>query len=485
MLVHNKTQLGQVTIRRNEEFGEYTIAGVEWTAYVTISKKGRLIMDSYIDRGGIGILLPFNFLEDYREDLINKKQFLNFYYQGIYVFIIYCREEEQFHVANVYIRKEPFAERDMQWMQIYTQANVKITELYLDLLKQQEYINTTFNSLSAIIMTIDAKGSVLLYNYPAAVLFDLEEESIGKTTIQELLPKDVWQKMQKSIKKVQETNHQVVLKDILLPKEDVHRIFTFTLSPLHSTDQRKNDIILVAQDVTSQKLLDQELEKRAQYEVLSDVAVGLAHDIKNPLTNILGCARIGTRPDCKTETRAEMMNIISHEVSRITKVLNQMLSYGKLTQHSPEKPLDVNSILETCLSVAERQKFERKIRITADLEDGMPRIIGSEMQLQQVFLNILINALEAISDSGTISVRSRYSKAENDIRIDIVDDGVGISPAFSEKVFSPYFTTKKNGTGLGLFSSKRAVEQLGGTIRLLPGEKGGTHCQIVFPVKIF
>ena len=484
MQLQNQTSLGEKTLLRNERFGEYELVGAEWIAYVTLTRKGRMILDAKLDRNGVGDETALAFLADYKEQLLDKVPFENFEYRGRYILIIYSRNKEYFHVANIYIRREtPFDQRDITWMRLYTRANMYISDLYEDLLEQQECVNATFNSLTSAMLTLDKEGEILLYNSTAADLLGLDRRRADQDgLLAELLPPSVWTRAKGAIASVLETHQQVRLEDVYLFFEGMHQIYSFTFSPLIGIGARVSGIILAIEDVTTQTLLDLEIEQRAQYEVLSEVALGLAHDIKNPLTNILGCARIGTRRECPANTRKEMMDIISHEVNRISLVLTQMLTYGKLTQHSPKAEIDVNATLELCMSVIERQKFERKIRITAILDPELPPVCAREIQLQQVFLNVLINALQAIPHEGEISVSSSLDSTEGHIRIDILDTGVGFDAEQQEQLFKPYFTTKKNGTGLGLFASKKIVEQCGGTIELMPRPTGGAHCRITFPV---
>ncbi len=165
---------------------------------------------------------------------------------------------------------------------------------------------------------------------------------------------------------------------------------------------------------------------------------------------------------------------------------------GFLNFAKPPKPqwerVSVNEVLETTIDfyqVSHQPSLQAfgGIDIRKSMDEGLPRTMADPMQLQQVFLNLFLNAGDAMPDGGTLAVRSLYDASADSIRIDIKDTGAGIDPEILGRIFSPFLTTKTKGTGLGLAICKQMVEQHGGSIGAENDPAGGALFRIALPVK--
>ncbi len=231
----------------------------------------------------------------------------------------------------------------------------------------------------------------------------------------------------------------------------------------------------IVRDVTETKALQERIARSERLAGLGQVVAEITHEIKNPLVMIGGFARqlMGTARDDETLTK---LNLIAEEVQRLESLLGELrdlyarrdLVIGKL---------DVNDLLREIYSLASDDCQAKDIRVNLDTQTGPAFVQGDRSRLKQVFLNLVKNGIEAMAKGGNLSIQSTLF--EDKVEIAISDNGPGISEALKEKLFTPFFTTKKQGTGLGLCLSKRIIEDHPeGSITLTSQEKKGTVVRI-------
>ncbi len=225
---------------------------------------------------------------------------------------------------------------------------------------------------------------------------------------------------------------------------------------------------------------------------LGKMAAGIAHEINNPLA-VIG-EKAGWMKDLLKEEDiakspnfqefAESVAKIEYHVNRAKKITHRLLSFGRRMEPVTER-VDINRVLNETIDFLENEARYRSIDIQTDLADDLPQITSDSGQLQQVFLNILNNAIDAIGKNGLIQVKSRYMSKQSQVAIEISDNGPGIPKEIMDKIFDPFFTTKEvgKGTGLGLSISYSIVEKLGGCMMVASQEGEGTTFTIYLPVK--
>jgi len=230
-----------------------------------------------------------------------------------------------------------------------------------------------------------------------------------------------------------------------------------------------------------------EMQRTEQLAVVGELAAGLGHEIKNPLAGIkVAMDVLGTEAYLSDEDR-EVVKRVSHEITRLEVLMRSFLDFAR-----PAKPrfesVSINTVINTTLAL-----YSGRHRRAGDLSppievqkelSSLPRTAADSIQLQQVFLNLVINAVEVMPDGGTLTVRSSLEQASGDVIVVTVGDtGKGIAPEHLDSIFQPFFTTKPKGTGLGLPTCRQLVEQHGGTITVTENPGGGTVFSVRLPVR--
>jgi two-component system NtrC family sensor kinase len=217
-----------------------------------------------------------------------------------------------------------------------------------------------------------------------------------------------------------------------------------------------------------------------QSEKLASVgrlAAGIAHEINNPLTGILTFPHLLRDKKSNSEEDLRDLNVIMQETTRVREIVRNLLDFARQSPTNKEM-VNINEIIRQLLKLIRSQKEFRKIRIEENYDDELPELFADKNQLQQVFLNLLLNAGEAIAEEGTITIAT--SVDEDYLLVTITDTGCGIKSGDIGKIFDPFFTTKPvgKGTGLGLSVSYGIVRQHGGTIKCESREGEGTTFRV-------
>jgi signal transduction histidine kinase len=216
---------------------------------------------------------------------------------------------------------------------------------------------------------------------------------------------------------------------------------------------------------------DEKLEREKSL-LLEEMAPVFAHEIRNPLGSIKGAAQY-LRSEVASEENRKLVDVIIEEVNRLNRVVSQFLNFAR--PYQPDlKPLDINRVVERATDVIRANVLSERIAIQMDLRPGLPPVRADAEQLIQVILNIAMNAIEAMPEGGTLTLRTRRIESDegNTVAVAIRDTGPGIRRDDLKNIFKPFFTTKERGVGLGLAISQRIMRGHGGHIRAksIPGK---------------
>ena len=262
------------------------------------------------------------------------------------------------------------------------------------------------------------------------------------------------------------------------------RRIRFNFSPLSDEKGNIEGVVLSGRDVTDLKRLEEQLIQAEKLAAMGQMLAGVAHELNNPLTAILGVTELlRERPGADDSTKRQL-ELTHRQARRAARIVQNLLEFSRPA--SPQKkPLDLNNILERTLQLHEHSLRRNNIEVDSRLPGDLPGVIGDANQLIQVFLNLITNAEQAIRevrDSGRIQIRA--GRNGNQLTITVQDDGVGIRPEALQRIFDPFYTTKRpgGGTGLGLSICMSIIREHGGNIEADTFPAGGSAFTIYLPV---
>ncbi len=268
--------------------------------------------------------------------------------------------------------------------------------------------------------------------------------------------------------------------------EQYAEIFMFlavgTLTGVLSDRERRRRAELQA---TAQKLSQvytelqntfEQVKRADRLSAIGQLAAGLAHEIRNPLSSIDGAAEVMEAAERPEEVRAETMGIIRKECARLNKLLGSLLDFAR-PRHPERREVNVAGVLQTVVDLV-KHSAGKGVEFRVEVASGLPVLEGDEEQIAQVLLNLAINAAQATPDGGVITLRA--GESEGAVRMEVCDEGTGIASENLERIFDPFFTTKETGTGLGLSVVHQIMTQHGGTVKVKQNEGPGVTFVLQF-----
>jgi signal transduction histidine kinase len=221
-------------------------------------------------------------------------------------------------------------------------------------------------------------------------------------------------------------------------------------------------------------------EKMAAIGTLS---AGLAHEVKNPLSAVLGYAQLSKRKLDQPEALLKNLDIIEHETKRCNEIISNLMQFSRQEKGEFEK-ITVNDVVKKSMAIVDHQLGLKNVRLEFELADDIPQIDGNANQLQQVLMNLMINAQHAIGDDGGTVTLATFVKDES-LMLTVSDTGPGMTAEVAAKIFEPFFTTKPagQGTGLGLSVTYGIIKDHGGEITVERADAGGAKFVIALPLK--
>src|SRR6266852_5837627 len=264
------------------------------------------------------------------------------------------------------------------------------------------------------------------------------------------------------------------------------RRIRFNFSPLWDAKGENEGVVLSGRDVTDLKRLEEQLIQAEKLAAMGQMLAGVAHELNNPLTAILGVTELLREREGTDEPTKRQLELTHRQARRAARIVQNLLEFSRPA--SPhKKSLDVNSLVERTLQLHEHSLRRNNIEVEFRPEPALPAVIGDANQLIQVFLNLVTNAEQAIRevrDSGRIQVR--LASNANRVRVTVQDDGIGIRPEALPRIFDPFYTTKRpgGGTGLGLSICMSIIREHGGNIEAETLPAGGTAFTVTLPIAI-
>lgn len=353
----------------------------------------------------------------------------------------------------------------------------------LQLVSMQRLYQTLFESAGDAICILDTEGEnvgrIISANPAAAKLYGYSVEELQGLNTRDLTPDNTLKRFQERLDKIFAGNWLHFTVD---RKHKNGTLFPAELSVgLLEMDEHQY-VLSFSRDITERRQAEQELLRANQMAIVGQMAAGLAHEIKNPLAGIKVSMEVLADELELAQEDQELFARIINEINRMERLLKNLLNFAR-----PPQPhfdlVELNRLLDYTIKnieVTAARTAQKKISFNREFAADLQQVEADSSQLQQVILNIFLNAIEAMQTEGLISVMTRMED-DGRIKIEIVDNGPGMTEATLEKVFNPFFTTKSKGTGLGLAICRRLIEQHQGTIDVSSQQDIGTTFTILLP----
>jgi two-component system, NtrC family, sensor kinase len=331
--------------------------------------------------------------------------------------------------------------------------------------RSQKEWQSTFDSMQDCVSLHDTNGRVIRANIALARrLKTIPQKVIGRYCSEIYGAEDSGLNPCRHTRALQSTSSSV--EETVLPA--MGGTFQISVSPWYDQNNRMAGSIHVAKDVSNEKLLQQQLIQSEKLSAIGELIAGIAHELNNPLTGVMGYSQLLQLRKDLDERAKENLFKINNLALRCQKIVQNLLSFAR--KQKPERKLsDVNDILEKTVELRNYELQVNDIEISRELDRNLPKTIADAHQLQQVFLNLLTNAEQAMLEAhgkGHLIIRTCADESKAQIIVEIIDDGPGIPENHLTRIFDPFFTTKEvgKGTGLGLSLSYGIIKEHGGNI---------------------
>jgi PAS domain S-box-containing protein len=355
---------------------------------------------------------------------------------------------------------------------------IKVEERTQDLRESEEKIRSILAASPDAITVTDLNGNITECTEQSVKAYEgsSKEDLVGKNAFELIAKKD----RQRTLENMKETLEQGLLRNIectLLTKDGREYPAELSASVVRDASGNPTAFVAVTKDITERKRMEQQLLKSERLATIGEVAAMVGHDLRNPLTGIKGAAyylkmKWGSKLDKKSR---EMLDLIESDIEYSNKIVNDLLDFSKQIQLQ-RGIVDIKSLLGEVLS---ETKASKKVKII-DLTRKTHRASLDADQMKRVFKNLIKNAIDAMPNGGTLTIKSK--KARDFIKILVRDTGEGIPKQNLGKMFVPFFTTKAKGVGIGLSICKRLVEAHEGTITVESEVGEGSCFTVTVPI---
>jgi len=366
-------------------------------------------------------------------------------------------------------------------------SKVQLKAKQKDLAELEMLNKNIVQSINSGLITLDNNFRIIYFNRAASEIIGVERLSyLLNTPVEEIFPSIV-NYLPTSGDQAQTWDTRTSRGEMEFVRNDGKKLFLgFSLSRLRGTQGEQYGHILVFQDLTLLKKMEQQVKHMERLALAGEMAAVVAHEIKNPLASMSGSIQMLKNELELNPLQNRLMEIVSREIDRLNSLVREFSLLTKTRSGAPQK-INVNKVISDTLTIL-RSNWEviSKVKIVSEEEKNL-EINADPQQLQQVLWNLFTNAVEAMPDGGTLTVKTALSNSDGQqsraqVEIIISDTGVGIPPEIRHRIFDPFYTTKTKGTGLGLSIVRRIINDFGGKIILDESNSNeGATFKIFFP----
>jgi PAS domain S-box-containing protein len=355
----------------------------------------------------------------------------------------------------------------------------RIYQLVKEEIEIKKLLEEMIESLPLGIMVVDKEGQILMCNKVQEIFSGLSRNSLlRKNLFQDPPLKDLepWQKMGKNF--VNSGTYEVKVFD-QRPEKDV--VLAITLSSLVDETGSSKGFIFLSANITDEKKIEKQIIQAEKMTAIGQLVTSLAHQIRNPLAIIMSAAQHCLEKDGNGNGLKKYYEIIYRNILNANKTISDLLDFARPKLLELKKH-NINLILEEVCRLIRIDFSENRIKVLRRFNRDLPKILCDKESLKQVFFNLLMNSKQAMPRGGCVSLTTSYNPGDQVVCIIVEDTGNGIPKEHMPRIFDPYFSTKKKGTGLGLPFVHRIISDHLGSIIPESKEGEGTKMTIILPI---
>jgi len=366
-------------------------------------------------------------------------------------------------------------------------------QLFTEVENARIYNETLLENLTTGVIAAGADELVTVFNNEAGQITGLNPRDIIEHSL-DRLPAGLRAFLCETLR----TGDRQENGELVLSLGDHNAVVRASSSIFHGQQGEMLGALVVLTDITALKRLELQIRRSDRLASLGTLSAGMAHEIKNPLVSIKTFAQLLPERYQDSDFRETFSNLIGHEIDRIDSLVNQLLRFARPAK-PVLRPMHVHEVLEKSLQLVGHRLYQKEIKLTRSWQADVDTIRADADQLEQVFLNFFLNAMDAMNRGGELSVTTEIHAASEWVaaisgsngdspevlRVTVRDDGEGIRKEDIPHVFDPFFTTKDYGTGLGLSVVHGIIQEHGGQIEVESELKKGTAFHILLPLVRF
>ncbi|MFC1713889.1 ATP-binding protein [Candidatus Poribacteria bacterium] len=339
-------------------------------------------------------------------------------------------------------------------------ADEELREKVVDLTEVRSFNDSILQNMSNGLITTDMDGRIVYFNSAAEAILGYRAQEVQRQPM-----KGLFSNLESLASETLRGNTGFTFHETDVVRKTGSDIpIEVSTSLLKDDSGRATGVIMIFTDLTERREMETQIRRADRLATLGQLATGVAHEIRNPLAGISGAVQILRDDTSKDDQQREILGDIIERINRLNTAISNFLRFARPAPLQLS-PVDMNEVVQSVLFLMNKQAETQGISIIEEHDDNLPIVMADSEQMQQVILNIALNALQAIGeDGGQIIFRVLQNDAEDQIVVEISDTGSGISAENLDQIFDPYFTSKSEGTGLGLSIAQGVVEEHGGSI---------------------
>ncbi len=347
---------------------------------------------------------------------------------------------------------------------------------------EDAFYRRVVEGMRCAILTVDVDGRVLVANRMAREILEIEEPTLSGIPVNRVLARHP--RLAEVLLASLEMSHLPNRAEMeIRSREEDGRTIGFTISPIRGSEQDAG-VALFFKDLTQVERQEEQDRLRDRLAALGQMAASMAHELRNPLASIEVTATLLKRRLCKRQEEVDLVEKITAEVGRLNRTVTRGLEFARPV--APERSLHcMSTLLEAAFEEAQNRFPDSEIELVREFDAAAPKALVDAQLLRQVFVNLIENAMEAMGAQGRLVLRTtpvaRPDRSPAAVEVVILDNGPGIPAEVRQKLFYPFVTSKKEGSGIGLAMARKIVECHYGLIDVADGPEGGTQFRLRIP----